>query len=188
MGYVDHTARTAPDGRTVTLPLRTVRLDVHRHHRLRWHRRTTPRPRATTDSNHLLNACATKMSALEDDPDHLLRWVRALGLDVTGADYASACRAPHSTDRNGHLLRRIRAGTVDPAESVGRRPAAHRRRRAVRAATAPTRSGYPSRSVDASVAWPVGQFERGRRFAGELEDHKASAADTLDPAYPSVTR
>ncbi|WP_169806844.1 FAD/NAD(P)-binding protein [Actinomadura macra] len=42
---------------------------------------------ATTDSHHLLNVCATRMSALEGDPDHLLRWVRAQGQDVTGADY-----------------------------------------------------------------------------------------------------
>ncbi len=42
---------------------------------------------STQDARHLLNACASRMSAVEDDPDHLLRWVRERGLDATDTDY-----------------------------------------------------------------------------------------------------
>lgn len=42
---------------------------------------------ATPDTRHLLNACASRMSALADDPGHLLRWVRARGLETVDTDY-----------------------------------------------------------------------------------------------------
>jgi uncharacterized NAD(P)/FAD-binding protein YdhS len=42
---------------------------------------------ATTDPRHLLNTCVSKMSALADDPDHLLRWARVAGMDVAGSDF-----------------------------------------------------------------------------------------------------
>ena len=42
---------------------------------------------ATTDPHHLLNNYVARMSAVEDDPQHLLRWCRAQGLDVTGATF-----------------------------------------------------------------------------------------------------
>lgn len=42
---------------------------------------------ATTDPRHLLNACASRMSAVADDPDHLMRWARSRGLDATDTDY-----------------------------------------------------------------------------------------------------
>jgi uncharacterized NAD(P)/FAD-binding protein YdhS len=42
---------------------------------------------ATTDPGHLLNACAAKMSALPDDPEHLLRWAGAEGWPGSGGDY-----------------------------------------------------------------------------------------------------
>lgn len=42
---------------------------------------------ATADPRHLLNTRAVKMSGLDGDPDHLVRWARAEGLDVTGADF-----------------------------------------------------------------------------------------------------
>jgi uncharacterized NAD(P)/FAD-binding protein YdhS len=46
---------------------------------------------ATTDPHHLLNAGAAKMSALADDPDHLLRWARGEGLDLAGPDFLPRC-------------------------------------------------------------------------------------------------
>ncbi|GAA4640563.1 FAD/NAD(P)-binding protein [Actinoallomurus vinaceus] len=42
---------------------------------------------ATTDPHHLLNACAAKMSAVADDPDHLLRWTHGQGLNLAGSDF-----------------------------------------------------------------------------------------------------
>ncbi|MEU5876061.1 FAD/NAD(P)-binding protein [Spirillospora sp. NPDC047279] len=42
---------------------------------------------ATEDPRHLLNAPAARMSAFADDPDHLVRWARARGLDASGADF-----------------------------------------------------------------------------------------------------
>ncbi|WP_185792768.1 FAD/NAD(P)-binding protein [Actinoallomurus bryophytorum] len=46
---------------------------------------------ATTDPHHLLNAGAAKMSALADDPDHLLRWARGQGLNPAGSDFLPRC-------------------------------------------------------------------------------------------------
>ena len=40
---------------------------------------------ATTDPHHLLNNYAARMSAVEDDPAHLVRWCWSQGLDVDGA-------------------------------------------------------------------------------------------------------
>lgn len=42
---------------------------------------------ATADPRHLLNTCVSKMSALADDPGHLLRWARETGMDVAGSDF-----------------------------------------------------------------------------------------------------
>ncbi|MCD0453283.1 FAD/NAD(P)-binding protein [Actinocorallia sp. API 0066] len=42
---------------------------------------------STDDPAHLLNAPVAKMSALQEDPDHLLRWARARGIDAEGADF-----------------------------------------------------------------------------------------------------
>ncbi|MFD0886013.1 FAD/NAD(P)-binding protein, partial [Streptosporangium algeriense] len=42
---------------------------------------------STVDPQHLLNAAIDKMSGLDDDPGHLLRWARDHGLDVGGSDY-----------------------------------------------------------------------------------------------------
>jgi uncharacterized NAD(P)/FAD-binding protein YdhS len=46
---------------------------------------------ATTDPHHLLNAGAAKMSALADDPDHLLRWAQGEGLNLAGSDFLPRC-------------------------------------------------------------------------------------------------
>ncbi|WP_460305345.1 FAD/NAD(P)-binding protein [Actinocorallia aurea] len=42
---------------------------------------------STTDPAHLLNAPVAKMSALAEDPDHLLRWARAQGITAEGSDF-----------------------------------------------------------------------------------------------------
>ncbi|MDX6742668.1 FAD/NAD(P)-binding protein [Actinocorallia sp. A-T 12471] len=42
---------------------------------------------STTDPLHLLNAPVAKMSALAEDPEHLLRWARSQGIDVEGSDF-----------------------------------------------------------------------------------------------------
>ena len=39
----------------------------------------------TREPHHLLNNYAGRMSAIEDDPEHLVRWCRAQGMAV-GAD------------------------------------------------------------------------------------------------------
>jgi uncharacterized NAD(P)/FAD-binding protein YdhS len=58
---------------------------------------------ATTDPHHLLNAGAARMSALADDPDHLLRWAHGEGLGLTGSDFL-----PRST--YGRYLRELLDG------------------------------------------------------------------------------
>lgn len=42
---------------------------------------------STGDPNHLLNARAAKMSGVQDDPGHLLRWVGEQGIEVSGDDF-----------------------------------------------------------------------------------------------------
>jgi uncharacterized NAD(P)/FAD-binding protein YdhS len=42
---------------------------------------------ATEDPRHLLNTSAAKMSALADDPGHLVRWARGEGMDVADSDF-----------------------------------------------------------------------------------------------------
>ncbi|MBO2448208.1 FAD/NAD(P)-binding protein [Actinomadura barringtoniae] len=59
---------------------------------------------STTDPHHLLNACVSKMSALEQDPDHLLRWVQDQGLGVAATDYIPRMEY-------GRYLRDVLAGT-----------------------------------------------------------------------------
>lgn len=44
---------------------------------------------ATCDPDHLLNTRVVNMSALPDDPDHFLRWLRAEGQDKTPACFVS---------------------------------------------------------------------------------------------------
>ncbi|MEV8637148.1 FAD/NAD(P)-binding protein [Streptosporangium sp. NPDC051023] len=61
-------------------PLEVVLIDQHGRHAL-------GQAYATTDPHHLLNATADKMSALHDDPGHLLRWARRSGLHVDGSDF-----------------------------------------------------------------------------------------------------
>jgi uncharacterized NAD(P)/FAD-binding protein YdhS len=59
---------------------------------------------STTDPHHLLNACVSKMSALDQDPDHLLRWTRDQGLDIAATDYLPRVEY-------GRYLRNVLAGT-----------------------------------------------------------------------------
>ncbi|MFD0663701.1 FAD/NAD(P)-binding protein [Thermocatellispora tengchongensis] len=42
---------------------------------------------STTDPHHLLNACAEKMSAIDGDPGHLLRWAAGQGLGADGSAF-----------------------------------------------------------------------------------------------------
>ncbi len=42
---------------------------------------------STSDARHLLNTCVAKMSALADDPGHLLRWAREQGLGAEAHDF-----------------------------------------------------------------------------------------------------
>ncbi|GII42394.1 hydroxyacylglutathione hydrolase [Planotetraspora phitsanulokensis] len=65
---------------TSRAPLRVVLVDRDGRH-------GTGQAYATSDPDHLLNACVDKMSAIADDPGHLLRWARANGLDVAGSDF-----------------------------------------------------------------------------------------------------
>ncbi|MEV6862377.1 FAD/NAD(P)-binding protein [Streptosporangium subroseum] len=66
--------------RALAMPLEVVLIDQHGRHAL-------GQAYSTTDPHHLLNACAGKMSAIDGDPDHLLRWARRNGLDIDGPDY-----------------------------------------------------------------------------------------------------
>lgn len=86
---------------------------------------------ATTDPRHLLNARVAQMSALPDDPDHLLRWCRARGLQVTGTDYLPRGRyGDYLRDLLADAERRARAaahvsrftGTVTALTTAGPRP------------------------------------------------------------------
>jgi uncharacterized NAD(P)/FAD-binding protein YdhS len=64
----------------------------------------------TDDPRHLLNNYAGRMSALEHDPHHLVRWCRAQGLDVTAATFV-----PRAT--YGRYLVSLVAGLPVPAGS-----------------------------------------------------------------------
>jgi uncharacterized NAD(P)/FAD-binding protein YdhS len=68
---------------------------------------------ATTDPHHLLNACAAKMSALDDDPGHLLRWAHGEGLSLAGPDFL-----PRRT--YGRYLRDLLDGCVRQTQHGGR--------------------------------------------------------------------
>ncbi|GAA3789874.1 FAD/NAD(P)-binding protein [Sphaerisporangium flaviroseum] len=68
------------EARARAIPLEIVLIDQHGRH-------ATGQAYSTTDPCHLLNACAAKMSALDDDPGHLLRWAHDNGLAVDGSDY-----------------------------------------------------------------------------------------------------
>ena len=60
---------------------------------------------STADPHHLLNACVSKMSAVEGDPDHLFRWTRDQGLGLDAADYFPRLEY-------GRYLRDVLAGTA----------------------------------------------------------------------------
>jgi uncharacterized NAD(P)/FAD-binding protein YdhS len=62
------------------IPLRVALIDRYGRHGL-------GQAYATEDPRHLLNTCAAKMSALADDPGHLLRWARGTGLEVADSDF-----------------------------------------------------------------------------------------------------
>ncbi|MFO7250713.1 MAG: FAD/NAD(P)-binding protein [Actinomycetes bacterium] len=62
---------------------------------------------ATADPSHLLNARAVQMSAIDGEPDHLVAWARAQGLDATGF----LPRAAY-----GRYLRETLAAAADPPE------------------------------------------------------------------------
>ena len=66
--------------RAHAMPLEIVMIDQYGRHAL-------GQAYSTTDPHHLLNACAGKMSAIEGDPGHLLRWARDNGLDIADSDY-----------------------------------------------------------------------------------------------------
>ncbi|MBT2231886.1 FAD/NAD(P)-binding protein [Nonomuraea sp. NEAU-A123] len=66
--------------RTSWTPVAVTLLDQHGRHAL-------GQAYATTDPHHLLNTRADRMSALHDEPDHLLTWARIAGLDVNGSSY-----------------------------------------------------------------------------------------------------
>ncbi|MGH3378492.1 MAG: FAD/NAD(P)-binding protein, partial [Actinoallomurus sp.] len=68
---------------------------------------------ATADPFHLLNARADRMSALADDPDHLLRWARENGIDAAGSDFLP--RAVY-----GRYLRDLLGAAEREATSGGR--------------------------------------------------------------------
>ncbi|GHH66185.1 hypothetical protein GCM10017673_11530 [Streptosporangium violaceochromogenes] len=69
---------------------------------------------STTDPHHLLNTTADKMSALDGDHGHLLRWARDRGLEVTGSDYL-----PRSV--YGRYLREVLSAVENPPAQVLRR-------------------------------------------------------------------
>ncbi|WP_344919674.1 FAD/NAD(P)-binding protein [Streptosporangium oxazolinicum] len=95
------------EARARAMPLEVVLIDQYGRHAL-------GQAYSTTDPHHLLNACANKMSGLEDDPGHLLRWALDDGLDVSDSDYL-----PRRT--YGRYLRDLLAGAEEwPARVVRR--------------------------------------------------------------------
>ncbi len=68
------------DAATRGTPLRVVLIDRYGRHGL-------GQAYSTPDPRHLLNACVAKMSALADDPGHLLRWARERGLGAEATDF-----------------------------------------------------------------------------------------------------
>ncbi|MDP9843702.1 FAD/NAD(P)-binding protein [Streptosporangium lutulentum] len=66
--------------RALAMPLEVVMIDQYGRHAL-------GQAYSTTDPHHLLNACVDKMSALDGDPGHLLRWAHDRGLDIAGSGY-----------------------------------------------------------------------------------------------------
>ncbi|MGJ6966641.1 FAD/NAD(P)-binding protein [Streptosporangium sp. G11] len=68
------------EARARDMPLEVVLIDQYGRHAL-------GQAYSTTDPHHLLNACANKMSGLDDDPGHFLRWALDAGLDVSASDY-----------------------------------------------------------------------------------------------------
>ncbi|GLW05970.1 hypothetical protein Misp01_11000 [Microtetraspora sp. NBRC 13810] len=69
---------------------------------------------STADPHHLLNTSADKMSALHDDPAHLLTWARGNGLDLAGSDFLP--RGDY-----GRYLRDVLADAEDVPARVVRR-------------------------------------------------------------------
>ena len=59
------------------VPLRIALIDRHGRHGL-------GQAYATSNAAHLLNSPAARMSAIADDPGHLLRWAQARGIDHDG--------------------------------------------------------------------------------------------------------
>ncbi|SDL28622.1 FAD/NAD(P)-binding protein [Nonomuraea jiangxiensis] len=86
--------------RLARTPIDVTLIDRHGRHAL-------GQAYATTDPRHLLNTRADRMSALEDDPGHFVRWARATGLAVDGSDYLP--RALY-----GRYLRETLAAAEDP--------------------------------------------------------------------------
>lgn len=72
--------RGAGDGGAAVAPPRVILIDRYGLH-------GRGPAYATADPDHLLNTPAAKMSAFESDPDHLVRWARAQGWTITGADF-----------------------------------------------------------------------------------------------------
>ncbi|WP_162641630.1 FAD/NAD(P)-binding protein [Streptosporangium sp. 'caverna'] len=93
--------------RALAMPLEVVLIDQYGRHAL-------GQAYSTTDPHHLLNACVSKMSAIEGDPGHLLRWARDNGLDIDGPDYL-----PRQV--YGRYLRDVLAAAEEPPLRVVRR-------------------------------------------------------------------
>ncbi|MEU4409921.1 FAD/NAD(P)-binding protein [Streptosporangium sp. NPDC023963] len=87
------------EARARAMPLEVVLIDRYGRHAL-------GQAYSTTDPHHLLNACANKMSGLDDDPGHFLRWALEGGLDVSASDYL-----PRRT--YGRYLRDLLAGAEE---------------------------------------------------------------------------
>ncbi|GAA0974914.1 FAD/NAD(P)-binding protein [Acrocarpospora macrocephala] len=73
---------------------------------------------STTDPHHLLNSRAERMSALEHDPHHFVRWTRSRGLNAAGADflprhmYGRYLRETLDDAENAHRVTRLRGDAV----------------------------------------------------------------------------